>query len=103
MQKIGLTDGHQKLNLTKVTSLNQLNYTTVKPVLGIRNDFQVIFTDKHGNVLNIGSCGFGKYSLTNITDKICENLSLEAKHIAKTERFVYYDRLIKMQVLSFRK
>ena len=64
--RIGVTDG-QKLNGTKLKSLNQLNYAFGRKKFTTPYNYFVYFVNGNGDVLNInGICGSG-YPLINLT------------------------------------
>ena len=101
-EKIGLTDGGQILNTSKVSAAAAINYTTLKVLFGTRNDFFAFFQDKDGNVLNLGSCGTGQLAIANITPDICNNVSVKASKLAKSERIVYSGKAVRMSVYAWR-
>ncbi len=103
VQKLGLTDGSNILNQSKVTSASAVNYSALKVLMGTRNDFFAFFEDKGGNVMSIaGICGIGKLSVANITTDICDNVSVSARFLARSERLVYRNGAVKLVVYSWR-
>ncbi|MBI3034156.1 hypothetical protein HYY72_03270 [Candidatus Woesearchaeota archaeon] len=102
VQKIGLTDGNYILNLSKVSEASRINYTDMKALMGTRNEFIALFEDSNGNVLNLGVCGIGNQPPANISPDYCENASISASSIAKSERLVYNKKMIKLAVYSWR-
>ena len=103
VQKIGITDGDYKVNTTKAIQAAAINYTELKVLFGTRNDFFAFFEDKHGNVQNIGQCGIGNLNITNITLDLCENVTVNARFISKSERLVFKDKSLKLVVYSWSK
>ena len=102
VQKIGLTDGRYILNTTKLAEAAALNYSTAKSLFGATNHFFVFFEDREGKVLNLGICGFGALNVQNMSADICENVTINAQALVRTERLVYHNRAVKMVVYTFR-
>lgn len=67
--RIGIAD-EQKINITKLKSFKQLNYSLTKKKFGTVYDYFVFFVNNNGDVLNInGICGAGQ-PLINVTYNI---------------------------------
>ncbi len=103
VEKIGLTDGSMRLNLTKVAYAASINSSSIKAIVGTRNDFIVLFMDSNDSVLYLGSCGFGSLYFENISADGCANITISSKMLAKSERLVYSGGLVRMVVYSWKK
>lgn len=58
--KVGLTNGKQEINETKLSRLKDVNYTVAKRMLGSAYDFFMFFENSDGDIINIGTeCGYG--------------------------------------------
>ena len=103
VQKIGLTDGNMRLNLTKVAYAASINSSSLKATMGTRDDFIVFFMNSNDSILYLGSCGFGSLHFENISADECSNVSISSKMLAKSERLVYSNGLVRMVVYSWKK
>ena len=67
------------------------------------HDFFVFFENRYGNVINMGGvCGIGRLSIANVSGEICENISVSAKSLAKSERLAYWNGSVRMVVYTWR-
>ena len=65
VQSIGITNNNQRVNETKLSNLNGINYLKAKKLLGTVYDFFIYFEDENGNIVNLGSeCGYGSPSIS---------------------------------------
>ena len=68
---IGLTDGHRRINATKVGNFAGLDYTLTRRLFATQYEYLVFFQDNQGNVKQIGGISeIGKPGVTaaNIDD-----------------------------------
>ncbi len=103
VQKLGITNGERVIMDSKVQETSKIEYSTLKVLLGTRNDFYAHFQDPNGNVISInGTCGIGKLNITNITAETCNNATVNAKYLVQSERLLYRNGLTKMIVYVWR-
>jgi len=61
--RIGIAD-NQRLNITKLKTFKQLNYSQTKKKFGTFYDYFVFFTNNNGDILNLrGICGIGSQNI----------------------------------------
>jgi hypothetical protein len=84
VQRIGITDGYQRINETLLARFASMSYDRAKGLFGTKYDYVMFFTDKAGTKLvPNGICIYGYGS--NGTD--CDP-GIDARNLVKVERIV---------------
>lgn len=88
VERIGITDGKNRINETKLLQFANMSYKDAKFLFGSLYDYLVFFEDKNSSLLVINNItGIGKENInsTNIFDVE------KPKKLVKTRRLVIYD------------
>ena len=60
VQRIGITNNNQIINLPKLSNLFDVSYLNAKKLLGTIYDFSIFFRDEDGNMISLGgNCSYG--------------------------------------------
>ncbi len=95
VERIGLTNNDQRLDIDKLSNLNSINYNQTKGLLGTMYDYLIFFQYKNESIINInGFCAKGKPGTYTIEDGICmiNTSSIDASSLVKSERFIIYEK-----------
>lgn len=104
VERIGITDNDQRINVNKLHNFSKIPYNESKKILGTIYEYFVFFKNMSGGVVNMGGlCGVGSpYVNTSIKDNQCSiNISrVEADHMTKIERYLLFPHNNKSEIVS---
>ena len=102
VERIGLTNGNQRINNTKLSEFSAIPYKDSRRLFGTRFDYFMFFENKNDDILMFeGKCGIGHPSAG--IDEACEDVfnlqNISYTKLVKIERFVVYNSNIAKMVI----
>lgn len=91
--KIGLlSDG--ELNITKLASINSLDYEAVKAKLGVTSDFVIQFSNNNGSIVSLEGCSVGDPELQVDGNCVIDFDSVSYDELLPIRRMIVYNQTL---------
>ncbi len=95
VETAGISDGHQRLNLTKLGRLMNLSAQARNRVLSTNANYLIYLKDGQG-ILNLSGCALSNTAITpeTLDEQHCKDLTPDADQLVSSERLLFHNGTI---------